>query len=331
MLSDVIRPSIVELGKIKIGGKGEARQKQGSTDTWRMPVKYDHFIVTTLNRDKNGDLIRDDDLMNQLVEDGKADSDGKLRQLPIALLSNEIEDIVQARYVWYQGKKLAARSDGVTLTVFYDTAKNAWFEQPQEREWKSEFTDLRDKNGNKIFKLHTVFNCVISARQSKWGGFYRFRTTSEITAGQLVGSLMHLKELTGGVLRGLPLRLAIRPMQVTPMVKGTPQVSTVYVVHVELLGSDLTEIQNMALERARWELAHEKEFSLTRNEYRKLLTAPGEYESEHEQAEIAEEFHPENGNGSQPAPQLDPLQDALGLNGEKETTGSEDAPVLELT
>ena len=45
---------------------------------------------------------------------------------------------------------------------------------------------------------------------------YKFRTTSRISASQLVGSLVQLQQLTGGVLRGLPLQLVVRPIRVTP-------------------------------------------------------------------------------------------------------------------
>lgn len=285
-LFDVVKPQVCEIGKIKIGGKGDERKSQ-SGGTYRMPAKYDHFVITSLNRNQAGDFIRDDELMKSLVADGWGDPDGKLRRIPISLLSNDIEDVMQAAWVWYEGKKVAARSDGVTLTKFFNGKE--WLKVPEEVEWKPEYAELRDSKGSPRFKLHTIFNCVISVRQAHWGGVYKFRSTSRITASQLAGSLLEIKQLTCGVLRGMPLRLVMRPMQVAP--EGKP--TTVYVLHTELIGDDLIAIQDMALNRAKVELANAKSMNLAQLEYRKLVRSPG-VEDEQEAAEIADEFHPES-------------------------------------
>ena len=42
-------PTLPERGKIKIGQHGAERQ--GKSGTYRLPVKLDHFVVTTLHRD----------------------------------------------------------------------------------------------------------------------------------------------------------------------------------------------------------------------------------------------------------------------------------------
>lgn len=301
-LFDLVKPRTIELGKIKIGGLGESRQKQGG-GTWRLPVKHDHFTVTTLHRDQQGGLIEDADLMDSLAAQ-HADSDGKLRQLPIAVLSNDIEDIVKASYVRYVGKRLAAKSDGKELVEFFRDGK--WLAEPITRAWEPRYAAATDEKGNRIIKLHTTFNCVIASEHAKWGGYYKLRTTSEITAAQLVGSLLEIKALTGGVLRGLPLRLVVRPLQVSPEGKTT----TVYIVHCELVGRDLKEIQQIALERARFELANAKQLDAAQREYRKLLAAPGERETAQEQAEVAEEFHPE---AADDVPAVDPLAAQLGI------------------
>ena len=86
----------------------------GPGGTYRLPRKDDHFTVTTLHRDKDGALIPDKALMAELAQ--YADPDGKIRQLPVCLLSDDLEDVIQTAWVWYVGKKVAARSDGVTLT-----------------------------------------------------------------------------------------------------------------------------------------------------------------------------------------------------------------------
>jgi hypothetical protein len=149
-----------------------------------------------------------------------------------------------------------------------------------------------------MYKAHCVFNCAIASKSAHWGGVYRLRTTSGISASQLVGSLQEIQQLTGGVLRGIPLRLALRPIQVSP--NGTT--TTVYVVHVELIGDDLAQIQAMAMERSRTELANVKAVKQAQLEYRRLLRAPGIGETAEEQAEIAAEFHPQEPEAISAAP-----------------------------
>lgn len=310
-LTDIFaKPRVCELGKIKIGRKG-AEKTSSSGNTYRAPEKLDHFEITTLQRDDHEDFVLDHELMASL--DYLAESDGKLRQLPVAVLSNDLDEILQASWQWYKGKRMAAVSDGVTLTRFFDRDKNAWMKEPVQIPWENRFALLTEKVGKNdvlMFKLHTTLNVVIAAKEARWGGVYKFRTTSRITADQLYGSLMHIQELTGGVLRGLPLRMVLRPVKVSPDGKTT----TVYVVHIELRGPDLGQIQHQALERARFEIEHRKQVQQARLEYKALLTAPGA-EPPEEQTDIAEEFHPEPAE-EPPSPQEltpDPLLAQAGI------------------
>lgn len=293
MLEDIVntmhngdRPRLVELGKIKIGGLGDSRPTR-SGGTFRLPRKDDHFSITTMVRDSNGDLQLDHAAMDELTKE-YGDDDGKLRRIPICVLSNDIEDILQSAYVWYGGKVCWARSDGKETTWFYDPRKRVRLDEPQVKPFDPKILDLADEKGNRLFKLHTSFNCVLSTKQARWGGVYRFRTTSRISFEQLYSSLVHLSQLTGGVLVGMPLMLAMRPKQVAPDGKAT----TVYVVHVELMGGELSEIQVRAMQQAKFMLEFKDRMERTQRQLRGLLPAPGD-EAPDEAEKIAEEFHPE--------------------------------------
>lgn len=309
-ITDIIPVRVVEIGKIKIGGLGATRTSQTGT-TWRLPEKYDHFVVTTMHRNEAGDLLPDAKLMAKL-KDEYADSDGKVRVLPIQVLSDDIDDILQSSYLFYSGRKMAARSDGKSLTRWIDFDKNIWLAEPVDEPWTDAWKNRTDKNGNRIFKLNTIFNCVITASDAKWGGIYRFRTTSQITSEQLVSTLLALKDLTGGVLRGLPLRLAVRPMRVNPLVKGKATSSVVYVVHVELHGADIMSVRQMALNYAKFELENRSAIEHSRIEYKKLLALPGYYENSREHAEVASEFYPDEAETPE-VPASDPLAVELGI------------------
>lgn len=280
MSLDLIQGRICELGKIKIGGKSAQERTTQGGGKWRAPEKWDHFKITTMNRDQRGDLVVDAALMQRLLAK-YGDNDGKLRQIPVALLSNDIDDVLQCALCWYPGKGIGARADGKTVTWYVDPQTKRVLDAPRVEDYPADFED----RWGKLFKLHTNFSCVILSEDGRWGGVYRFRTTSRISADQLKGSLLQVAQLTGGILRGIPLMMVVRPIQVAPDGKPT----TVHVVHVEMRGADLREIQARSLEMARFELEHQRETEKTVRAYRALLTAPG-HETPIEQADIAEEF-----------------------------------------
>lgn len=288
-LEDILKPQLVELGSIKIGTLGEKRTSRGGAE-FRLPKKLDHFEVMTKFRGENGLLIPDEETMSALKAD-YADEDGHLRKIPIAVLSDHIPDFLRASWAYYRGKQCIARSDGKTLTRFI-SPEGEKLDPPQETEWTEEHEHLTQKiSGNDVpvFKKHISLDAVIAIPEARWGGIYRFRTTSAITGDQLYGSLIHLKQLTGGVLTGMPLMLVVRPVQVSPGGKTT----TVYVVHVELRGNDLMHLQKMALERARFQKENRKQLLEVRREMKLLLHDPGEGESPDVQSDIQQEFHPE--------------------------------------
>ena len=54
-----------EVGKIKVGGKGETRKSKEGKD-YQLPVKYDHFVVTTTEKGKDGNFVIDSEIMSKL-------------------------------------------------------------------------------------------------------------------------------------------------------------------------------------------------------------------------------------------------------------------------
>ena len=144
-----------------------------------------------------------------------------------------------------------------------------------------------EHTGERGWKLHGNLACVIAEGQARFGGVYVFRTTSQISLSQLYGSLLTVSALTGGILVGVPLRLVVRGMQVSPQGKTT----TVYVVHVELAGVDVTEVQRTALAAATYRAQHHTQIRAAQAQYAALVAHVGD-EDEDEVAAIVEEYHP---------------------------------------
>lgn len=289
-LDEMLTPQLIELGSIKIGTLGEERKKRSGSGSYRLPKKLDHFIVTTRFRDPDGLLTQDRNVMDALVKT-YGDDDGKVRRIPITVLSDDIEDILRSNWVYYKGKQCFARSNGRTLLKYGDPKTGEIFESPETKEWDSNL-----ENG-KGFKKHTTLDCVIAVPDARWGGVYRFRTTSVISGDQLYGSLLHLKQLTGGVLVAMPLMLVVRPMQVAP--DGQP--TTVYVVHVELMGKDLHALQQQALASAQFRRENKDELARLKVELKEAFNDPGENEDAEVQSDVQQEFHPDEDEGEEPS------------------------------
>lgn len=283
-------PRLTQIGAIKIGGKSAQVRKTDSGGTWRAPEKWDSFKIVTMNRDAKGDLIPDEVLMSQLV-DQYGDKDGKLRQIPIRVLSDEMDLVLQSSILWYGSKTLGAKSDGKTVTWFNSPEHTSYgrrLPEPKTEPWDNKFLDMTAPNKNPLFKIHTIFNCVIAAKEARWGGVYKFRTTSVISFRQLHASLLHLSQLTGGILSGMPLFMVLRPVQVSPDGKPT----TVFVTHIELRGPELMELQQQAIAMGEFRVKFKERIEETTRQYRKLLAAPGT-ESAEDAKDISEELHPD--------------------------------------
>lgn len=231
----------VLLGHIKIGAKSAEVRTAKSGNEYRAPEKHDYFTLTSLAKDERGDYLPDERLMESLH--AYADTDGKLRQIPVMPLSNSLDEILYTRYEWYKGEKLAGYSDGETLTLNYDRRQNVWLREPRTMSWNPKFLEELDTYKKPLFRLHGRLRVSIAAPDARWGGFYQFATHSPTSIGRMYQTLQKIALPTQGLLQGLPLRLMLRPIQVKP--NGVP--TTVYVTHLELVGSDLLPIHRQAI------------------------------------------------------------------------------------
>ena len=332
---ETLTPRLSEIAKIKIGGLGGKRTSAKGNE-YRVPDKRSYFTITGTERDSAGDLKPLDAVMASLLEkygtdcdepirgaDGKTTDKTKrvrrLHELPIALLSDDIEEVLLASYCWYEGG-IQATCDGETCTWYRDREGKP-IPGGKKASCNGEHEKMVDSNGKRRFKLNAKFLCVLAEGTCSWGGVYVFRTTSKISLEQLYGTLQHIRGLTGGFLAGVPLRLVMRGVEVHPDGKAT----TVYVVHCELRGADLNAVQQQALQMAQMRIRNGRELAEVGKQYRALLSAPGENEDPEEQVEVEAEFYPETAAQAAAAPQAQPAASAtveVARTESKETTPS---------
>lgn len=267
-----IVPTLAEGGKIKIGGLGPKKTSSRGNE-FRAPVKLDHFLVTTTQRNAAGDLIIDTAIMEALPKG----SDGKCREIPIVLHDDDIERVFPTTLALYTGKKLACRGDHETA-VRYEMKNGERTGNVKEMKCPCDFLNAKTQP---VCKPHGTLHCSIRIPgHAVAGSVYKWRTTSLISIQRMIGSLQQILSICG-TLTGVPLQLVLEPIQVTPV--GAPA-STVYCCHVELRAADIQQVQRQAIESAQM-----------RQKVRALVsyTPPAIDESDDEESEVAQEFHPD--------------------------------------
>ncbi len=283
MMIKNLMPGLVERGKIKIGRKGEMRKSQGGKE-FQLPVKLDHFLVTTLQRDADNNFVRDEALHEQLGE--------QPTEIPVRLLFDDMELNFQSRYACYIGRNLFCSGDG-EKAIRADAASQS----RHEVECTCERFDS-DYKGPEKCKINGTLSVMIDGAAGV-GGVWKFRTTSYNTVVGLMSSLALIKRITGGVLAGLPLALTVSPKTVNAPEGGT---QTVYIVGLEYKGTP-EELQKVGYDAALAQATHHARVEHVEEEARRLLLpAPNRIFAGDDADDIVEEFYPEQATVNEPAP-----------------------------
>lgn len=267
-----ITPRLLELGKIKIGVKGAQVTSSKGTE-FRPPEKLDHFVLTTTEKDANGDYFPDTALMDALKKRPKANIDerGNLVGIPVKLLYNDPDKNFPTRYAAYAGARLICQGDG-----------EKGFEEGKEKECPCRRLEPGFEGKGKC-KINGVLTVLIDG-QDCIGGCHKFRTTSVNTVSSILGSLQLLHIATGGNVAFVPLELVVKPKSTA--IPGTGAPTTVYVVSLVFRG-DVKKLQEIAFKNVQDGAS-----------YRALLAgveAPASPlpETDEEAAEIMAEFYPD--------------------------------------
>jgi hypothetical protein len=301
-LSTIIKnliPGLTEKGKIKIGRKGEARQKADRTGTYQLPQKLDHFLVTTLERGQDNNFVIDKEVHSIIGENPKS--------IPVKLLFDDIALNFNCRYTCYVGKTLFCSGDG----------ENALRQNPGSPERLEVQCPCNRQDptytGKDKCKINGTLSVMIDGVNSV-GGIHKFRTTGYNSTVGILSSLTLIRSLTGGFLAGLPLRMTIQPKVCTNPVDGGSQ--TVYVVGIEFVGS-MDELYDKTLKLAQKNADFRARMIGVEDEVKKLISVDAGLIDE--AGDIQEEFYLEE----QDKPTLTLVTESVKGTGEPEITGDE--------
>lgn len=263
MIKNLI-PMLKEVGKIKIGRKGEMRKSQGGKD-YRPPEKFDHFEVVTLYKDDNGYFIPDATIMGLIGDDAK--------ELEISLLYNDPSLNFFTRYNQYKGGKCMCSGDGETAI-------------------QADGTKIKcNPDTCSIFKVKKCkpngILSVILKDAPRLGGVYKFRTTSFNSIRSIMSSMFVIQSLTGGILANIPLKMTIAPMSVNPV--GSTTAQTIFVVTLEYPGT-VDDLRKQTLQLMTEQAGMHSKMIELEAQARAAISAP---ETKEEIQDVELEFYPE--------------------------------------
>ena len=265
MMIKGLMPGLKEIGKIKIGKKGEMRKSAKGND-FRPPEKFDHFEVVTLHKDDNGDFIPDAAIMGLIGDNAKA--------LSVFLLYNDPTLNFMTRYNQYKGGKCMCSGDGETAT-------------------QADGTKIKCNPATcpvfatKKCKPNGILS-VILKDAPRLGGVYKFRTTSYNSIRSILSSMFFLQSLTGGILANIPLKMTVTPMSVNPV--GSPTAQTIYVVNLEYPGT-VDDLRKQTLQLMTEQAGMHSKMIELEAQARAAISAP---ETKEEIQDVELEFYPDN-------------------------------------
>jgi hypothetical protein len=231
MIKKGLNKALAEVGKIKTGFRGAKIVSKGGAE-FAPPKKFDHFVITTTERDaKTGNLIEDGTLMAKLG--------GKPRELKIRLPFDSVDKNFFTQFQAYSGGKKLCAGDGekamrrgeVTVAGAGPAAKLvAKGEDLHEVACDYETCPIAVAGKCKVSGILSAF----LPESGDLGGVYKYRTHSWNGVSSILGSLEYFAEQTGGILQGMPLKLVL--VKKTTEEHGTIDYATIVIDGEEIFG-----------------------------------------------------------------------------------------------
>lgn len=260
-------------GRIKIGGLGPERKKQNSDEKYRLPVKYTHFVITTMAREpgKQGNFLRDEALHEIFGKEPL--------ELPVALGFDDIEKNLTASLVAYNGKQRICRGD-LQRAERWDAKGKKYM--PRECPCVL-YTPGYD--GPTPCKLQMKLSVMLRGAP-RFGAFHQFRTSSRPMYESFLEFMLTMKSATGGRLAGVPFWL--RWSEIDTEDAGG-QVRRVPRVILEFRG----DADNAFAEAKELSMEEQRRFYLINQQYdeQQLLMAPEHVSDDSGEEGVAGEYY----------------------------------------
>jgi hypothetical protein len=278
-------PGFPERGKIKIGIKGEWR-KTKTGNVFQPPVKLDHFIITTMERNESGNYQKDAALHSAIGDEPT--------KIPVKLMYDEPTLNLQTRYACYIGKSLFCSGDG-EHAIRNEEKGQKEIECPCERLDR----DYDVKKGRcKPAGILSVF--VVGAKEL--GGIWKFRTTSWNTIRSLQSEIWAFYNITGGYLSGIEFHLTMTQKTVEvpdPKNAGKMKQQKINVVSLQYHG-DINDLRKETKQLVAGDTGYRKDIKLLEAQVKQAAEEVISIEDELDDEDIVAEFFPEQAETEPP-------------------------------
>jgi hypothetical protein len=219
-----LNPLLPETGKIKIGGKAAKEIKTKSGSTFRPPEKWDHFQITTLDKDANDNYIIDKALTKKVTI--ATNKDGAPTKIgPCIFIFDEVDLNLFTTYAYYTKTRCFCRGNGEKARRLVDNDTGEMEDVTCDPENCESFK-------KKLCKPSGILS-VLFPQAGVLGGVHKFRTTSWNSISKLSAQLHMFNTLTNGHISGRKFNLVLNSKDA--IVKGKKQ--KVYFVTLEFDGS----------------------------------------------------------------------------------------------
>lgn len=228
-----------------------------SENTSNYPKKLDHFYIES--KDVTGAWVQDKALTRTLqekysrkgVNDKGEEAMTPLREFDVVFISDDIEEVFTTELAWWSASEKKCSGDGRQANRVAAIVKDKALldAHPGQRyvPWTPCGDACIDKQEKRCKPSGSLLFMLLD--RPVIGSVCSYFTTSYRTIIQIHSSLEQVKKLTGGRLRGIPLRMVIRPGKTSYQdAQGARKTSNAFFVHLEFRQADHTKLLPQLLE-----------------------------------------------------------------------------------
>lgn len=226
------------------------------------PQKLDHFAFLTKKAAKEGASWAIDDELTAEMEQlygGK-----NLREIEIVFMDDTIENIFRTEYAWWSatqkicgGSLVKIASNGNAHFAMQATRRTK--RAPEGEEWPGNYKYTSgDKKGKAVESCGDgcpdleAGRCkpsgdllFLPARKPSLGNVWKLHTTSYRSIRNIHAGLQQIRNVTGGRLAGIPIRLKVQPEKVSfEDPSGKKKTSTAHILSVAFGAEDMQKLLN---------------------------------------------------------------------------------------
>ena len=270
------------------------------------PSKSDYFHIRAKNGSGDwiddvafGEALRQKYMPEIETEQGKRRM--PLREFDIVLLSDDIEEVFRTELAWWSSSEKKCFGNGKEAQRSITALPKDQQAQYSERwiPWEPCGDTCPEMESGKCKPSGALY--FIFKDRPIMGSVAAYYTTSYETVRRIHSSLLQIQTLTGGRLKGIPLKIVVRPGRTRYEQDGKAKTGTAFFVNIEFRQEDYAQLIPALLQHSvSYDRALLAQRSLTTNlDDDDVVTVEPEPEDQRA-PQMANEFYPDNREAAKP-------------------------------